>query len=255
MTISEQAKQVYELELKARLEAEHRDKYLAIEPQSKAYFLGDTFLAAALAAKNALSNHDAARLASLQSVKGPEHREKIAIPLAAIESALRAKSDPLQSLKALGVTDPNLVSVFLKDPELVNQAVTILGMWREEFALSDSTLQELLLVKDREDVEYDFRKWAYILYLNNSDAKQREREFQSRLAGASLVELESFLGYLASNFSAESPESKDWHSRTLVEFEKSLEADPHAGRMLGFVLHSEYAHDQKYADQVARCVF
>ncbi len=53
MSISEEAKQVYELELKAQLEAEHRDKYVAIEPTSKTYFLGDTFIAAALAAKNA----------------------------------------------------------------------------------------------------------------------------------------------------------------------------------------------------------
>lgn len=53
MSISEQAKQVYELELRDQLEATHRDQFVAIEPTSKAYFLGDTFIAAALAAKNA----------------------------------------------------------------------------------------------------------------------------------------------------------------------------------------------------------
>lgn len=53
MTISEQAKRVYELELKSQLETQHRDKFVAIEPTSKAYFLGDTFIAAAMAAKDA----------------------------------------------------------------------------------------------------------------------------------------------------------------------------------------------------------
>ena len=53
MSISEEAKVVYELELRDRLEATHRDKFVAIEPTSKAFFLGDTFIAAALAAKEA----------------------------------------------------------------------------------------------------------------------------------------------------------------------------------------------------------
>jgi hypothetical protein len=53
MTISEQAKQVYEHELKSRLEAHHLGQFVAIEPHSKEYFLGDTFIAAALAAKEA----------------------------------------------------------------------------------------------------------------------------------------------------------------------------------------------------------
>ena len=51
MSISEEAKVVYELELRDRLEATHRDKFVAIEPTSKAFFLGDTFVAAALSAK------------------------------------------------------------------------------------------------------------------------------------------------------------------------------------------------------------
>ena len=53
MSISEKAKAVYELELKDQLEATDRDKFVAIEPLSKAYFMGDTFIAAAMAAKNA----------------------------------------------------------------------------------------------------------------------------------------------------------------------------------------------------------
>jgi len=50
MSVSEAAKMVYERELKERLEFAYRDKFVAIEPTSKAFFLGDTFLAAALAA-------------------------------------------------------------------------------------------------------------------------------------------------------------------------------------------------------------
>ena len=53
MTISELSKRVYELDLKNQLETNHRDKFVAIEPQSRAYFLGDTFIAAAMAAKDA----------------------------------------------------------------------------------------------------------------------------------------------------------------------------------------------------------
>lgn len=53
MSIAEQAKEIYELELRERMEASHRDKFIAIEPTSKAFFLGDTPLSAALAAKEA----------------------------------------------------------------------------------------------------------------------------------------------------------------------------------------------------------
>lgn len=53
MSVAEQAKHVYELELKRLLETDHRDQFVAIEPISKAYFLGDTFLSAALAARAA----------------------------------------------------------------------------------------------------------------------------------------------------------------------------------------------------------
>ncbi len=53
MSVAEQAKHVYELELKTLLETDHRNQFVAIEPKSKAYFLGATFLVATLAAKNA----------------------------------------------------------------------------------------------------------------------------------------------------------------------------------------------------------
>jgi hypothetical protein len=53
MTIAEQARQIYDTELRDQLEATHRNQYVAIEPASRAYFLADTFLAAALAAKHA----------------------------------------------------------------------------------------------------------------------------------------------------------------------------------------------------------
>ena len=53
MSVAEQAKAIYELELRDRLEASHRDQYVAIEPISKAFFLGETPLTAAMAAKEA----------------------------------------------------------------------------------------------------------------------------------------------------------------------------------------------------------
>jgi hypothetical protein len=53
MCVAEQAKRVYESRLKAELEAEHRDRFVAIEPVSESYFLGDQFIDAALAAKKA----------------------------------------------------------------------------------------------------------------------------------------------------------------------------------------------------------
>ena len=53
MSIAARAKLIYEGQLKERLEADHRDQYVAIEPDSEAYFLGDSFLDAALAAKAA----------------------------------------------------------------------------------------------------------------------------------------------------------------------------------------------------------
>ena len=56
MSVAEDAKQVYADDLKQRLEAEHRDQFVAIEPASKSFFLGATFIDAAMAAKNAYPN-------------------------------------------------------------------------------------------------------------------------------------------------------------------------------------------------------
>lgn len=53
MSIAEQAKRVYESELKSRLEPDHHDQFVAIEPVSKSYFLASSFIEAALAAKDA----------------------------------------------------------------------------------------------------------------------------------------------------------------------------------------------------------
>jgi hypothetical protein len=53
MSIAEEAKGVYERELKDRLEAEHGDEFVAIEPVSKSFYIADTFIEAALAAKRA----------------------------------------------------------------------------------------------------------------------------------------------------------------------------------------------------------
>ena len=53
MSVAEQAKRVYESRLKAELEAKHRDRFVAIEPVSESFFLGDEFIDAAMAAKNA----------------------------------------------------------------------------------------------------------------------------------------------------------------------------------------------------------
>jgi hypothetical protein len=56
MSVAEQAKRVYETRLKAELEAKHRDRFVAIEPVSESFFLGDQFIDAALAAKKAFPN-------------------------------------------------------------------------------------------------------------------------------------------------------------------------------------------------------
>jgi len=53
MNVAEQAKQIYESQLQSQLEAMHRDRFVAIEPVSQSYFLGDQFIDAALAAKRA----------------------------------------------------------------------------------------------------------------------------------------------------------------------------------------------------------
>ena len=51
MSIAESAKQVYEEDLRSRLERDHKDDFVAIEPSSRSFFLGNTFLEVALAAK------------------------------------------------------------------------------------------------------------------------------------------------------------------------------------------------------------
>jgi hypothetical protein len=51
MEIAELAKQFYEKELKHSLDVTRTVKFVAIEPSSKSYFLGETFVEAVLAAK------------------------------------------------------------------------------------------------------------------------------------------------------------------------------------------------------------
>ena len=53
MSIAEDAKQFYEAELKMDLERDHFNEFVAIEPESRAHYLGQTSLEAALAAKQA----------------------------------------------------------------------------------------------------------------------------------------------------------------------------------------------------------
>ncbi len=53
MSIAQQAKYFYESRLKAKLEATHDGEFVAIEPISESYFLGDQFIDAAMAAKQA----------------------------------------------------------------------------------------------------------------------------------------------------------------------------------------------------------
>jgi len=53
MSVSEAAKSHYAAELREQLERDHFGQYVAIEPQSKSHFLGETFMDAALAAKDA----------------------------------------------------------------------------------------------------------------------------------------------------------------------------------------------------------
>ncbi len=53
VSVAQKAKEVYEEDLRERLEAGHRDEFVAIEPVSRKFFLGDTFIAAALAAREA----------------------------------------------------------------------------------------------------------------------------------------------------------------------------------------------------------
>ena len=56
MTIADEAKEVYQT-LKDRLEADHLDDFVAIEPKSKSHCIGKTFIEAAMAAKEAFPDH------------------------------------------------------------------------------------------------------------------------------------------------------------------------------------------------------
>ena len=51
-SVIEQAKAIYDQGLRDSLEVEHRDRFVAIEPDSGDYFLADTFDAAVKAARS-----------------------------------------------------------------------------------------------------------------------------------------------------------------------------------------------------------
>jgi len=51
-TVIKRAKTIYEQELRDGLEAEHSDRFVAIEPESAEHFLADTFDAAVKAARS-----------------------------------------------------------------------------------------------------------------------------------------------------------------------------------------------------------
>ncbi len=59
MSVAEQAKRIYESQFKAEFEAAHPNRFVAIEPISATYFLGDAFIEAALAAKRAFPERQA----------------------------------------------------------------------------------------------------------------------------------------------------------------------------------------------------
>ncbi len=52
MSLAERARQIFEVELKNRLEAGHDGQFVAIEPESREWFLAATFVDAALSAKS-----------------------------------------------------------------------------------------------------------------------------------------------------------------------------------------------------------
>lgn len=51
MSVANAAKAVYDSDYRDQMEAEHHGKFIAIEPESRRYFLSDTFIGAALEAK------------------------------------------------------------------------------------------------------------------------------------------------------------------------------------------------------------
>jgi hypothetical protein len=52
-SVAERARHLYEVRLRATLEAEHTGRYVAVEPESGDFFVADTFDAAADAAQSA----------------------------------------------------------------------------------------------------------------------------------------------------------------------------------------------------------
>jgi len=53
ITIAEKAKNIYEERLRASLESKHRDKFVAIEPESGDFFVGSTYGESVMAAREA----------------------------------------------------------------------------------------------------------------------------------------------------------------------------------------------------------
>ena len=56
ISVAEKAKHIYEEELRGILEFEHRDKFVAIEPDSGDYFIGSTYNESVTAAREAYPN-------------------------------------------------------------------------------------------------------------------------------------------------------------------------------------------------------
>ena len=51
MSVAEAAKAVYESDYRVRMEKENLGKFIAVEPDSRKFFVGDTFIDAAMEAK------------------------------------------------------------------------------------------------------------------------------------------------------------------------------------------------------------
>jgi len=56
MSVADAAKAVYESDYRVRFEEESHGKFLAIEPESRRCFVGDTFIEAAMQAKREIPN-------------------------------------------------------------------------------------------------------------------------------------------------------------------------------------------------------
>ncbi len=56
MSVTEPAKAIYESEFRESMEREDWGKFIAIEPDSRRYYVGDTFMDVALQAKNKIPN-------------------------------------------------------------------------------------------------------------------------------------------------------------------------------------------------------